>query len=403
MSARYPLFLDLHGRRVLVVGAGNVAGRRLPGLLDAGAHVTVVAPRIGETVSDLAGREGLRLLQREYDDALLADAVLVLACTDDPSVNEWVTTAASNRGIWCVRTDTAADSPAWVPARAVVDDVEIAVSGGGDPARARALRDAVEALLRSGILSARRRRRDRDGSGRVVLVGGGPGHPDLLTLQGFRALLDADVVVHDRLSPGSVLGLLPPEVEVIDVGKTPGGPAAAQVEINALLVDRARAGSLVVRLKGGDPFIFGRGSEEVAACAEAGIGVTVVPGLTSATSAPTLAGVPLTERGTNQLFTVASGHAPPGDPASTVDWAALAAAGGTLVLLMAVANLRAIAAALVEHGREGDVPVVVVENASLPDQRVLTATLAEAAADGLAARGITAPAVVVVAEVAGRT
>ena len=200
----------------------------------------------------------------------------------------------------------------------------------------------------------------------MILVGGGPGDPDLLTLRGFRALLDADVVVTDRLAPTGLLELLPAGVEVIDVGKTPGGEAAAQQAINELIVARARAGEIVVRLKGGDPFVLGRGSEEVDACVAAGVVVDVVPGLTSAVAAATLAGVPLTERGTTQHFTVVSGHVPPGDPRSTVDWALLAATDATLVLLMAVANLGAIAAALIAGGRKPATPAAIVENASLP-------------------------------------
>jgi uroporphyrin-III C-methyltransferase len=259
------------------------------------------------------------------------------------------------------------------------------------------VRDAIAALLRSGDLPMRRTR--RDGPGRVVLVGGGPGDADLLTLRGLRAVLDADVVVHDRLAPGGVLDLLPAAVEVVDVGKTPGGPAATQADINALLVQRARSGEVVVRLKGGDPFVFGRGSEEVAACRAAGVAVEVVPGISSATGAPALAGIPLTERGTAQLFTVASGHVPPGDPRSTVDWPALAAGGGTLVLLMAVANLTAIATTLVAHGRPGYTPAVAVVDASLPGQQVVVSRLADLAAGSGPA--IRSPAVIVVGDVAG--
>jgi uroporphyrin-III C-methyltransferase/precorrin-2 dehydrogenase/sirohydrochlorin ferrochelatase len=231
-----------------------------------------------------------------------------------------------------------------------------------------------------------------------VLVGGGPGDPGLLTLAGYRALLDADVVVVDRLAPTELLGHLGEDVEVVDVAKVPGGPAASQDDINALLVDRARSGAVVVRLKGGDPFVLGRGGEEVDTCVAAGVVVEVIPGVTSATAAPTLAGVPLTRRGAAQEFTVASGHVPPGDARSTVDWTRLAAGRGTLVLLMAVANLEAIAAALVAGGRASSTPVVVVENASLPHQRVLRATLADVS-DVARREDVVPPAVVVVGDV----
>jgi uroporphyrin-III C-methyltransferase/precorrin-2 dehydrogenase/sirohydrochlorin ferrochelatase len=241
-------------------------------------------------------------------------------------------------------------------------------------------------------------RRTRRGPGRVVLVGGGPGDPGLLTLAGYRALLDADVVVVDRLAPTELVEHLGADVEVIDVAKVPRGPAASQEDINALLVERAHAGAVVVRLKGGDPFVLGRGGEEVDACVAAGVAVEVIPGVTSATAAATLAGVPLTRRGSAQEFTVVSGHVPPGDPRSTVDWGRLAAGSGTLVLLMAVANLEAIAAALVDGGRAAVTPVVIVENASLPHQRIVRATLADVG-EVARAEAVVPPAVVVVGDV----
>ncbi|MBV9292725.1 MAG: uroporphyrinogen-III C-methyltransferase [Frankiales bacterium] len=244
-----------------------------------------------------------------------------------------------------------------------------------------------------------RARRTRQSTGRVILVGGGPGDPGLLTLRGYRALHDADVVVTDRLGPVELLDELARDVEIVDVAKVPGGPAAVQADINALLVDRARAGKVVVRLKGGDPFVLGRGAEEVAACAAAGVTVEVVPGISSVTAAATLAGVPLTRRGTAQSFTVASGHVPPGDRRSTVDWRALAAGHGTLVLLMAVANLRAISNALIAGGRPATTPAVIVENASLPTQRVVPTVLGDLA-DAAQRESVVPPAVVVIGEVA---
>ncbi len=386
---RYPLFLDIAGRRVLVVGAGAVAARRVRALRQAGAHVAVVAP---ETSDEIAAAEVHR---RPFEPDDVDGAWLVLACTDTPDVNAAVASAAAERGIWCVRSDRADISPAWVPAVGGVDDVQVAVSAGGDPGRARDLRDDAVRALHAGEWHARRGRR---GPGRVVLVGGGPGDPGLLTLRGYRALLDADVVVTDRLGPAEIVGVLPESVEVVDVGKDPRGHAASQDDINALLVERARQGQVVVRLKGGDPFILGRGSEEVDACVAAGVAVEVVPGVSSVTSAPALAGVPLTRRGTAQQFTVVSGHVPPGDPRSTVDWAAVAAGDGTVVLLMAVANLRPIAAALIDGGREPQTPGVIVTDASLPSQRVVHATLADIA-DVAEREAILPPAVVVVGAV----
>jgi uroporphyrin-III C-methyltransferase / precorrin-2 dehydrogenase / sirohydrochlorin ferrochelatase len=387
---RLPVFLDLGGRRVLVVGGGSVAVRRCRALLAAGAHVQVVAT---DPAPDLPA--GVTVAARPFRAEDVDGAWLVLACTDDASANHAVAAAAAERGVWCSRADDAAASDVWMPAAGAVDDVQVAVTAGGDPGRARELRDAAVRALHAGEWSTRRTRR---GVGRVVLVGGGPGDPGLLTLRGYRALLDADVVVTDRLAPTDLLGSLPDGVEIVDVGKDPRGHAASQDDINRMLVERARAGDLVVRLKGGDPFVLGRGAEEVAACAAAGIPVEVVPGVSSVTAAATLAGIPLTRRGTTQAFTVLSGHVPPGDSRSTVDWSAAAADTGTLVLLMAVANLRPIADTLVTGGRSPDTPAAVVENASLPEQRVVRSTLQRIAEDAERA-GVEPPAVVIVGAV----
>ncbi|PTA47531.1 uroporphyrinogen-III C-methyltransferase [Micromonospora sp. RP3T] len=236
-------------------------------------------------------------------------------------------------------------------------------------------------------------------AGSVAVVGGGPGPDDLITVRG-KALLDAaDVVVVDRLAPQGLLAGLRPAVLVVDAAKVPRGPSMAQDTINAALVTHARAGRRVVRLKGGDPYLFGRGHEEVRACAEAGVPVTVVPGVSSAFAAPALAGVPVTHRGVAHDVTVASGHLPPGHPGSLVDWAALGRARGTLVLLMAVDTIAKIAAVLVEHGRAPETPVLAVQDAGHPGQREVPARLDEIGA--VAARqGIRPPAVFVVGQVA---
>jgi uroporphyrin-III C-methyltransferase/precorrin-2 dehydrogenase/sirohydrochlorin ferrochelatase len=289
-----------------------------------------------------------------------------------------------------VRADDAALSPAWVPAVARADDVVVSVTAGRDPRRAVALRDAVALALDSGALPLRR---VRPGTGSVALVGGGPGDPDLLTVRGRRLIAGADVVVRDRLAPHVPL---PAGVEVVEVGKDPRGASWSQRDIEALLVERARAGQRVVRLKGGDVHVFARGIEEVAACVEAGVAVEVVPGVTSALAAPAYAGIPVTARGVTQSFAVVSAHLPPGDPGSTVDWDALARLGGTLVLLMAVGRLPQVCAALVAGGRARTTPVAVVQDASLPTQRTTVTTLDAAPVD---AAGVRAPAVVVVGEV----
>jgi uroporphyrin-III C-methyltransferase/precorrin-2 dehydrogenase/sirohydrochlorin ferrochelatase len=391
VQVRYPLFIDIAGRRVVVVGGGSVAERRVADLVDAGAEVVVIAPTIAEGIA----ASDVEVRQRAYADGDLDGAWLVLACTDDHGVNAQVAAAAEALRVWCVRADDSAASPAWRPAATVVDDLTVAISAAGDPGRAAELRDVIANALRSGALAPRRR---RPADGRVTLVGGGPGDPDLLTVKGMRALLDADVVVTDRLGPTGLLDSLSADVEIVDVGKTPRGHAAEQADINELLVERARAGQRVVRLKGGDPFVLGRGSEEVDACRAAGVDVDVVPGVTSATAAAALAGIALTERGTTQQFIVASGHVPPGDERSSVDWKLLATTNATLVLLMAVGNLDAIAAALIDGGRSPDSGAAVVENASLPNQRAVRARLADIAAIAEGA-DVKPPAVVIIGEV----
>ncbi|MDO5500758.1 MAG: uroporphyrinogen-III C-methyltransferase [Propionibacteriaceae bacterium] len=235
-------------------------------------------------------------------------------------------------------------------------------------------------------------------TGKVTLVGGGPGAAGLITAAGLEALQRADVVVFDRLAPLSLLQDLP--ARLIDVGKIPHGPQTEQELINATLIAEARRGLHVVRFKGGDSFVFGRGSEEWQACAEAGIEVEIIPGVSSAIAAPELAGIPVTHRGLTQGFTVVSGHVPPGDPRSQLDWAALAKVGTTLVVLMGVKNLPPIAAALREHGMAGSTPAAVVADAGLPSQKVVRATLTDIA-EAAALAGVTAPAVTVIGDVAG--
>ncbi|WP_407939669.1 uroporphyrinogen-III C-methyltransferase [Motilibacter deserti] len=236
--------------------------------------------------------------------------------------------------------------------------------------------------------------------GSVALVGGGPGDPGLLTVRGLQLLAAADVVVADRLGPTALLDELAPGVEVVDASKTPGGRSVPQEETNARLVELALQGKRVVRLKGGDPYVFARGWEELAACRAAGVPVEVVPGVTSALAAPAAADVPVTHRELAQEFVVVSGHVPPGDPRSTVDWEALARLNGTLVLLMAVDRLRAISAALIAGGRAEDTPVAVVQEGTLVGQRTVRTTLS-AAAEDCARAGVRPPAVVVVGGVAG--
>ena len=392
--APYLLALRLAGRRVLVAGGGSVAARRVPALLDAGADVLVIAPELSLALQDLAAAGKITWAAREYGAGDCAGAWLVCACTDDPAVNAAVAAAAEQQRTWCVRADDAQLSAAWTPASGRADDVRVGVLSG-DPRHSAAIRDAILAGLRTGQLSARHGRGHRSG---VAIIGGGPGDPGLITVRGRQLLAEADVVLTDRLAPRSLLDELPADVEIIDVSKIPYGRAMPQEQINATLVDRARAGRFVARLKGGDPFVFGRGAEEVLACLRAGVPVIVVPGVTSAVGVPTSAWLPVTHRGVAQEFHVVSVHVPPGDDRSTVDWALLGGSNGTLVLLMAVQRIGAVAAELLRHGRSPDTPVSVIADGTMPTQRTIISSLEQM--EGMVTReGIRPPAIVVVGDV----
>jgi uroporphyrin-III C-methyltransferase/precorrin-2 dehydrogenase/sirohydrochlorin ferrochelatase len=390
----YLLGLRLSDRRVLVVGGGAVATRRIPALLDVGADIVLVSPAVTASLEDLAAAGRIRWEERAYADGDCAGAWLVCACTDDPAVNAAVAAAAEQQRTWCVRADDAQLSAAWTPASGRADDVRLGVLSG-DPRHSAAIRDAILAGLRTGQLSARHGRGHRSG---VAIIGGGPGDPGLITVRGRQLLAEADVVLTDRLAPRSLLDELPADVEIIDVSKIPYGRAMPQEQINATLVDRARAGRFVARLKGGDPFVFGRGAEEVLACLRAGVPVIVVPGVTSAVGVPTSAWLPVTHRGVAQEFHVVSVHVPPGDDRSTVDWALLGGSNGTLVLLMAVQRIGAVAAELLRHGRSPDTPVSVIADGTMPTQRTIISSLEQM--EGMVTReGIRPPAIVVVGDV----
>ncbi|MDF2707248.1 MAG: cobA [Nonomuraea muscovyensis] len=391
----YLLGLRLSGRRVLVVGGGRVAQRRVPALLEAGAMVTLVSPSVTPALDDLIAAGRITWHSRPYEVGDCDGAWLVQACTDERSVNTAVAAEAEAKHIWCVRADDKDASAAWTPASGKVDEITVAVTAGGDPRRAAGIRDAVVGALRDGTVDARRSRTKPVG---VALVGGGPGDPGLITVRGRQLLAQADVVVADRLAPRALLDELAPDVELIDAAKVPYGRALAQEAINEVLVDRARQGKFVVRLKGGDPFVFGRGGEEMIACARAGIPVLVVPGITSAVAVPASAGVPVTHRGVSQEFHVVSVHVAPDDPQSTVDWPAMARSQGTLVLLMGVERLAKVAEALLRDGRPPETPVMVVQDGTLPTQRAVVAPLSTVA-DRVSAAGIRPPAIIIVGDV----
>jgi uroporphyrin-III C-methyltransferase/precorrin-2 dehydrogenase/sirohydrochlorin ferrochelatase len=385
----YPTALRLLGRPVLVVGGGPVAARRAKGLLDAGARVTVVAPVASAALRELADAGLLTWERRPYVPSDVDGVWFVQTATGDPAVDTQVSADAEAQRIWCVNASDHEASAAWTPAVAVVDDVQIAVNAGGDPRRAMALRDAVATALETGDLPLRRRRATK-APGSVALVGGGPGDTGLITVRGRRLLGQADVVVADRLGPRKLLNELAPDVRVIEVGKTPGHHPVPQAEINRILVEEALAGHRVVRLKGGDPYVLGRGGEEAEYCRQHGVEVEVVSGVTSAISVPAAAGIPVTHRGLAKGFSVVTGH----EELSEVP----ARADHTIVLLMGVGALRDSAAALAVAGLPQDTPVGIVENGYLPNQRVTIGTLGSIA-DQAEATGVANPAVIVIGDV----
>jgi uroporphyrin-III C-methyltransferase len=354
-----PVDLPIGGRAVLVAGGGPQALGKVALLRDHGAVVTVVAPVVEASIADLADRGLITWHPREPAAADLDAMWLVVAATGDPADDARISELAATRQVWCLPASSG-----------------LSPSGATGPDRATPT-----------------------GPGTVFLVGGGPGDPGLLTVAGLAAVRAADVIVHDRLAPLAVLDQVRAGARIIDVAKVPGGRTTPQQEINRLLVEHATAGQNVVRLKGGDNFVFGRGGEEWQACEEAGVPVRVIPGVSSALAVPALAGIPLTHRTANQGFTVITGHVPPGDPRSTLDYAALARSRTALVIMMGVANLGAIAAALIAEDMDPRTPAATVADGSLPGQRLVKAPLDQIAA-ATAAAGIRAPAISVIGSVA---
>ncbi|MTE13325.1 uroporphyrinogen-III C-methyltransferase [Nocardia aurantiaca] len=388
----------MNGRRVVVVGGGTVAQRRLGLLIASGADVHVISREVTPAVEGMATSGQLTLELRAYADGDLDGAWYAMACTDEPETNAAVVEEATRQRVFCVRADTARLGTAVTPATARYDGMTLGVLAGGQHRRSAAVRNALLEALQSGVVT--------DDSAPVApgvaLVGGGPGDPDLITVRGRRLLARANLVVADRLAPPELLAELGPDVEVIDAAKIPYGRAMAQEAINAALIEGAKAGKFVVRLKGGDNYVFGRGYEELEACVEAGIPVTVVPGVTSAISVPALAGIPVTHRGVTHEFVVVSGHVAPDHPDSLVDWPALARLRGTIVLLMAVERIEKFADALMSGGRGADTPVTVIQEGSLRTQRILRADLA-AVAERVRTEGIRPPAIIVIGPTAGFT
>jgi uroporphyrin-III C-methyltransferase/precorrin-2 dehydrogenase/sirohydrochlorin ferrochelatase len=343
--------------------------------------------------------DGITLSLREYRDGDLDGAWYAIAATDDALVNAAVVDEADRGRIFCVRADIAVEGTAVTPATFSYAGLSVGVLAGGEHRRSAAIRSAIREALQTGIIALESAESTAVVGGSVALIGGGPGDPELITVRGRRLLAQADVVVADRLAPPELLAELPPHVEVIDAAKIPYGRAMAQDAINAVMIDRARSGSFVVRLKGGDPFVFARGYEELVACAEAGIPVSVVPGVTSAIAVPALAGVPVTHRAINHEFVVVSGHIAPGHPESLVNWNALAAMTGTIVLLMAVERIEQFVDVLLKGGRTADTPVLVVQHGTTSAQQTLRATLVDTP-EKIRAQGIRPPAIIVIGAVA---
>ncbi|MET8131013.1 uroporphyrinogen-III C-methyltransferase [Streptomyces sp. NPDC006290] len=395
----YPVGLRLAGRRVVVLGGGQVAQRRLPALIAAGADIHLVSPEATPSVEAMADGGEISWTRRPYEEGDLADAWYALIATSDPKASADASAEAERNRVWCVRSDDADAATAWTPATGHSEGVTVAVlttnAKGRDPRHTAAIRDAVVEGLRDGTLVAPHHRTRTPG---VALVGGGPGDPDLITVRGRRLLAEADVVIADRLGPRDLLAELPPHVEVIDAAKIPYGRFMAQEAINNALIEHAKQGKSVVRLKGGDPFVFGRGMEEAQALAEAGIACTIVPGISSSISVPGAAGIPVTHRGVAHEFTVVSGHVAPDDERSLVDWPALAKLRGTLVVLMGVDKIGRIADTLVAHGRPADTPVALVQEGTTAAQRRVDATLATVA-ETVRAEDVRPPAVIVIGEV----
>ncbi len=387
------LGVDLAGRRVVVVGGGAVANRRVPIFLADAAAVVVVAPELTDALATLADSREIEWRQRPYEPADLDGARLVVAATDDQALNDTVSADAEQREILCINASDAARGSARMAATSRHGDIALGVVSlaDPDPRRLRAIRDALALHIDADIPDLRHRRK---GAGRVVLIGTGPGDPELMTIAARRALAEANVVVADRLGAVDALAHVPAEVELVDVGKARDSEPVSQEEINTILVDSALAGNVVVRFKGGDPFVFGRGGEEMHACIDAGVPCQMIPGISSALSVPALAGIPVTQRGIARSFLVTTGHEGP-EPAML----AAIIGGATVVVLMGVKALDAICTEALAAGASAKLPVAIIESGSTPRERVTYAELGSAARTANET-GVKAPAIIVIGEVA---
>jgi uroporphyrin-III C-methyltransferase / precorrin-2 dehydrogenase / sirohydrochlorin ferrochelatase len=444
-----PLFLDMRGKPCLLVGGGEIARRKLELLVRAGAMVEIVAPRLSEGTRRLADAHGVVIAERPFAPRDVAQRYLVVAATDDADVNRQVFEAGTAAHTLVNSVDQPALSSAIFPALIDRSPVLVAVStGGSSPTLARLVRSWIEARLppRLGALAefvgsrrprvqerladvpARQRlwqkaisgpmaeavyRGDQPaaerafdellaaadrprGVGMVALVGAGPGDPELLTLKGLRLLQEADVVLYDNLVNRAVLDYARRDAERIYVGKRRKFHGIRQEGINDLLVTHARAGHHVVRLKGGDPFIFGRGGEEIEALAAAGIDCIVVPGITAGLGAASYAGIPLTHRTVSQSVRFVTGHRQ--DDRINLDWPELARPDQTLVIYMGLPGLEEILQKLIGHGMPPQTPAALVEKATLPEQRIIVGTAADLA-ERVRAAAVTGPTTAIIGNV----
>jgi uroporphyrin-III C-methyltransferase/precorrin-2 dehydrogenase/sirohydrochlorin ferrochelatase len=415
-SWSHPIFLDLSGQPVVVIGGGAVAERKIEALVASGARITVVSPDVTDLIAQRAGEDRITLQRRPYRNGDLAGCRLAYAATSDPEVNQAVRDEAREAGVWLNAVDKPAHCDFITPATVRRGHLTLAVSTNGRcPELAKQIREELERAYgpeyaelvdEMGELRAREKAGTDpaapglgDAAGTVYLVGAGPGDPELLTIKGRRLLGRADTVVYDALIDPRLLDLCPPSAARVYAGKRAGSHSRSQDEINALLIAEAKAGRTVVRLKGGDPFLFGRGGEEAEALAAAGIAFEVVPGVSAGIAAPAYAGIPLTHREVTAEVVFLTGHDSPASP-SPSDWARYAASPATLVVFMGLDNLPTIARLLLEHGRAARCPVAVIAHGTTDAQRTIVAPLAEIA-DRVAEAGIGAPALIVIGDVVG--
>ncbi|UYO98614.1 uroporphyrinogen-III C-methyltransferase [Microbacterium sp. M28] len=390
------LSVALTGRDVLLVGGGAVTARRLRRFLAEGARVRVVAPDLHPETAALVEAHAIPWRRGTFRGSDLRGAWLVHAATGRQRVDRDIAARCERRRVLCINAGDGGHGSARMTAQVDSGDITVAVTStvGVDPRRSATVRDAIGDQLAEGRLPLRRQR--EGGPGRVDLVGGGPGPADLMTVRARRLIAEADVIVADRLGPTiEVLQAIDPHVQVIDVGKRPGSHPVPQEEINRLIVEHAAAGRRVVRLKGGDPFVFGRGGEEMQACLAAGIPVDVVPAPSSAIAVPQAAGIPVTHRGTASAIHVVNGQG----PITTSTLESMADDSVTTVVLMGVAALGGIVDAALRHGIAADRPMAFVESGHTPQQRTTRTTLGRASEDA-AAIGLRNPAVIVIGDVA---